>query len=122
MRKLDDIIINTLNTVIPTDSFHPDAPQACKDLSQKIEDGNKTRETAIKKCITTSADRVKHLKERRESDSSNVQITKELRAEQTKVKCVVHFLNVAWLCLFGFVICFIVHDNLLYFSYSVISS
>lgn len=85
MRKVDDIIINTLNTVIPTDSFHPDAAQGCKDLYQQLDDGNVKRESFIKSCINISAQRVKKLKEKRDSDASNINFSKDLRAEQTKV-------------------------------------
>lgn len=86
MRRIDDLIISTINTVIPTDSFHPDARRACVDLQQQIESGNNKREAAIKNCITISADRVKSLKGQRESNLSDIQLSKDLRAEQTKVK------------------------------------
>lgn len=85
MRRVDDLIINTLNSAIPTDSFHPDAKKACTDLYDQIETGNKKRETAIKSCINISADKVKKLKEQRETNLSDIQLSKELRAEQTKV-------------------------------------
>lgn len=87
MRRVDDIIINTLNTVIPTDSFNADAARSCKDLHDKLEEGNSKRRNAIKHCITISADRVKQLREQRESDNNSVELSKSLRAEQTKVGC-----------------------------------
>ncbi|KRT83000.1 hypothetical protein AMK59_4527 [Oryctes borbonicus] len=86
MRRVDDLIVNTINSVIPTDSFHPDAKKSCKDLYEQIETGNNKREAAIKNCITVSADRVKKLKEQRESNLSDIQLSKELRAEQTKLR------------------------------------
>lgn len=86
MRKVEDIIINTINTVIPTDSFHADAVKGCKDLYKQLEDGNVKRENFIKKCINVSAERVKKLKEQRDADISNILVSKNLRAEQTKVR------------------------------------
>lgn len=91
MRKVDDLIINTLNTVIPTDSFHPDGTAACKDLHKQIQEVNKKREGIIKKCINVTADKVKKLREDREANADNIQVSKNLRAEQTKVG----FLNCA---------------------------
>lgn len=87
MRKLDDIIVSTINTVIPTDSFHPDGKKACEDLYNQLQDGNQKREKSIKDCISTTANKVKKLKEQRESDTNNTQISKSLRFEQTKVCC-----------------------------------
>ena len=86
MRKVDDLIINTLNTVIPTDSFHPDGESACKDLHKKIDEGNEKRSKVIKNCITVTADRVKNLKEQRETNADDISLSKALRSEQTKVK------------------------------------
>lgn len=87
MRKFDDLIVNTINTVIPTDSFHPNGEQACKELYEQLQDGNNKREKTIKDCIAVTSDTVKQLKEKRESDSANTQISKSLRSEQTKVTC-----------------------------------
>lgn len=86
MRKIDDIIINTINTVIPTDSFHPDGTSACKDLHAQISDGNNKRENVIKSCITLTAARVRQLREKRESEVNDFNLAKNLRAEQTKLR------------------------------------
>lgn len=85
MRKLDDLIVSTINTALPTDSFHPNGEAACKDLYQQLDDGNKKREKKIKDCILVTTDKVKKLKEEREKNSENRDISKALRAEQTKV-------------------------------------
>lgn len=85
MRKLDDLIVSTLNTVLPTDSFHPNGEAACKDLHDQLQQGNTNREKTIKDCIHVTTERVKKLKEERESDSENKQVSKLLRSEQTKV-------------------------------------
>ncbi|KAF5294611.1 hypothetical protein FQR65_LT10717 [Abscondita terminalis] len=82
MRRVDDLIINTLNSVIPTDSFNPDAAKACKDLHNQLSEGNNKRKDAIKNCINVSAERLKQLR-----DSDNGLKTKNmLRAEQTKLR------------------------------------
>lgn len=89
MRKLDDIIVSTINTVLPTDSFHPNGEAACKELYQQLDDGNKKREKTIKECISVATERVKKLKEEREKDSDNREVSKALRSEQTKVSIAV---------------------------------
>lgn len=85
MRKLDDLIVSTINTVLPTDSFHPNGEAACKDLYEQLNDGNKKREKTIKDCISVATERVKTLKEERGKNSENREVSKALRAEQTKV-------------------------------------
>lgn len=87
MRKTDDIIVNTINSAVPTDSFHPDAQNSCKSLYNQLHDGHSKRQEIIKKCITYTADKLKQLKEERESDPNfNNQKSKSLRAEQTKLR------------------------------------
>ncbi|KAK5649829.1 hypothetical protein RI129_000858 [Pyrocoelia pectoralis] len=85
MRRVDDIIINTLNSVIPTDSFNPDAAKACKDLHNQLVEGNRNRKNAITKCINVSAERLKQLREQRDTDQS-LKPKNLLRAEQTKLR------------------------------------
>lgn len=85
MRKVDDLIVNTINTVLPTDSFHPNGEAACKDLYNQLDDGNKKREQTIKDCISVTTDKVKKLKEEREKNVDDKNVSKALRAEQTKV-------------------------------------
>lgn len=85
MRKTDDLIISTINTVVPTDSFHPDAVTSCKNLRESLEVGNLKRHKLIKTCISITADQVKNLKDQREVNLDDITISKNLRAEQTKV-------------------------------------
>ncbi|EEZ98190.1 protein MIX23 [Tribolium castaneum] len=86
MRKIDDLIISTLNTAIPTDSFHPDGESACKDLHKKLEEGNSQRTNVIKNCITVTANRVKELREKRDTNAEDISLSKALRSEQTKLR------------------------------------
>lgn len=85
MRKTDDLIVNTINSVVPTDSFHPDAFTACKNLHETLGEGNLKRQKLIKNCISITTDHVKRLKEQREANLDDIKISKNLRAEQTKV-------------------------------------
>lgn len=85
MRKNDDIIVSTINTAVPTDSFHPDAVAACKNLHETLENGNIKRQNFIRNCISVTTDHVKRLKEQREANLDDIKISKDLRAEQTKV-------------------------------------
>lgn len=88
MRTIDDKIVYALNTTIPTDSFKNkiDAHNTCKQLYGELQTGRDARQNAIKNCIAVSTNRVKLLKEQRESNNDDVALLKQLRAEQTKVK------------------------------------
>ncbi|VEN40170.1 unnamed protein product [Callosobruchus maculatus] len=84
LRKTDDIIVSTINTAIPTDSFHKDAVSACKTVHSNIEEGHNKREKFIKNCISFTADSVKRLKAEKEANPDDRQITKKLKEQQTK--------------------------------------
>lgn len=85
MRKTDDIIVNTINSVVRTDSFHTDDAAACKNLYENLEDGNKKREKFIQNCIDITSVKVNKLKEESASSEGDLRIKKQLKAEQTKV-------------------------------------
>nr|CAI5839568.1 unnamed protein product [Callosobruchus analis] len=85
LRKTDDIIVSTINTAIPTDSFHKDVVSACKTVHSNIEEGHNKREKLIKNCISFTADSVKKLRAEKETNPNDRQITKKLKEEQTKV-------------------------------------
>lgn len=85
MRRSDDIIVNTINSTIPTDSFHADANQACKSIYEQIQQGHDKRESFIKNCISFTSGNIKRLKNEREVKADDHQVSKNLRAEQTKV-------------------------------------
>ncbi|CAG9857708.1 unnamed protein product [Phyllotreta striolata] len=86
MRRPHDIIINTINDVVPTGSFHSDEAAACRSLYETLESGNVKRENYIKNCITITADNVKKLRETRENNADDTRLSKALRAEQTKLR------------------------------------
>ncbi|XP_028128586.1 protein MIX23 [Diabrotica virgifera virgifera] len=86
MRKPHDLIINTINTVVPTDSFHVDPVESCKKLYESLETGNKQREDFIKNCITVTSERVRKMKEQRDSNANDIQLSKQLRTEQTTLR------------------------------------
>ncbi|KAF7271530.1 coiled-coil domain-containing 58 [Rhynchophorus ferrugineus] len=86
MRKSDDIIVNTINSVVPTGSFRADESAACKAIYEQIQDGHLKRENLIKNCITFTTNNVKRLKNEREAKADDIQLSKILRAEQTKLR------------------------------------
>lgn len=96
MRTVDDKIVYTLNTSIPTESFkgQVDPTATCKQLYEELKTSHDAREAAIKKCITLTAERVKELKVQRESRVDDISLLKNLRKEQTKLRLLQSELNV----------------------------
>lgn len=90
MRILDDKIVYTLNTSLPTESFqnkiNPTA--ACQELYEQIKKGHSERENVIKNCIIVTADTVKNLKAAKEQKPDDIDVLKNLKTEQRKV---IHF-------------------------------
>lgn len=107
LRKVDDNIVHALNTTIPTTSFSEkgiDPSAQCKDLFKQVSDmfafyskfkttfqqlntAHQSREDAIKKCIVSVSERVHNLRKRRDDgDDSDMQVTKELKKEQNKLR------------------------------------
>lgn len=64
MRDIDDKIVYTLNTSIPTESFKGqlNAKAKCTDLYGKLNSTYDSRNKIIKNCIASTANRVKELK------------------------------------------------------------
>lgn len=87
MRILDDKIVYTLNTSLPTESFQSkvNATTACQDLYSQIQTGHTEREKVIKHCITVTAEAVKNLKAAKEQKSDDFEVLKNLKSEQRKV-------------------------------------
>jgi len=89
LRKLDDNIVHALNTTIPTNSQAvkgTDPTVQCKDLYQQLINAHKNREASIKKCIVKVSDSVHGLHQKRDQDQDNVQVIKDLRKEQNKLR------------------------------------
>lgn len=86
MRMLDDKIIYTMNT-LPTESFKEerDCNETCKEIYKQLQSNYNERERAIQNCIAYSTQRVQELKNKREKDSSDMDIMKTLKKEQAKV-------------------------------------
>ncbi|XP_069700551.1 protein MIX23 [Periplaneta americana] len=96
MRMLDDKIIYALNTTIPTDSFKSqvDPSSSCKELYEQLKKNYDSRESAIKRCITLSGDKVRSLREQKQKKSDDPAILKSLRKEQTELRLLQAELNV----------------------------
>lgn len=87
MRVLDDKIVYTLNTSIPTESFQKkiDAASVCQDLHNQITKGHSEREATIKNCIVATADTLKKLKVAKEENPNDFDVLKNYKSEQRKV-------------------------------------
>ncbi|KAA8580752.1 protein MIX23 isoform X1 [Etheostoma spectabile] len=96
MRTIDDRIVHSLNTTVPTVSFSGkvDATQTCKQLYESMMEAHMTRDKAIKSCIAQTSEVVGQLREERAKDSENLALLKQLRKEQTKLKLMQSELNV----------------------------
>ncbi|EFX80714.1 hypothetical protein DAPPUDRAFT_303950 [Daphnia pulex] len=88
MRTLDDKIIYTFNTSMPTDSFKGqfNASATCKHLHDELQSNYTSREQKIKQCIDVLASEVRSLKQEKDSRPDNIQLLKHLRREQTSLR------------------------------------
>lgn len=96
MRQFDDKIIYMLNTTLPTESFKSqnDPTVRCKDLFEKIQSSNKTREFAITRCLNTSREKIQELKNEKDKGDDSPQLHKILRKEQNTLRLLQSELNV----------------------------
>uniref|UniRef100_A0A3Q3MU57 Protein MIX23 n=1 Tax=Labrus bergylta TaxID=56723 RepID=A0A3Q3MU57_9LABR len=122
MRNIDDRIVHSLNTTVPTVSFSGkvDATQTCKQLYESVSvkamtstipvccscfavitscvsqmmEAHLSRDKAIKSCISQTSQVVGQLRQERAKDSDNLALIKQLRKEQTKLKLMQSELNV----------------------------
>ncbi|XP_055364149.1 protein MIX23 isoform X2 [Betta splendens] len=96
MRTIDDRIVHSLNTTVPTVSFSGkvDATQTCKQLYESMLEAHLSRDKAIKSCIAQTSEVVGQLCEQRAKDSENMAVIKQLRRGQTKLKLMQSELNV----------------------------
>ncbi|XP_034025359.1 coiled-coil domain-containing protein 58 [Thalassophryne amazonica] len=96
MRTIDDRIVYALNTTVPTVSFSDkvDATQRCKELYESMMEAHQRRDKAIKSCIAQTSEVVGQLREERAKDNDNLELIKQLRKEQTKLKLMQSELNV----------------------------
>lgn len=87
MRDVDDKIVYTLNTSIPTESFKGQlsASGKCTDLYGKLNSIHDSRNKLIKNCINTTANRVKDLKVKKEDNPDDISLYKNFKSEQRKV-------------------------------------
>ncbi|KAK3911298.1 Coiled-coil domain-containing protein 58 [Frankliniella fusca] len=88
MREIDDKIINTMNSKLPTNFSRAevDPTATCKELFAELTSTYSQRERVIKGCISVSADRIKHLSGAKDKDPNNITVMKDLRREQTKLR------------------------------------
>ncbi|XP_038613870.1 coiled-coil domain-containing protein 58 isoform X2 [Tachyglossus aculeatus] len=97
MRTIDDRIVHELNTTVPTASFAGkiDASQTCQQLYESLLAAHASRERLIKSCIAQAAATVQHLsRRRRDEDLGDLELSKQLRKEQSKLRWMQSELNV----------------------------
>ncbi|CAL8234827.1 unnamed protein product [Boreogadus saida] len=96
IRTIDDRIVHSLNTSVPTVSFsgRVDATQTCEKLYQTMMEAHLSRDKAIKACLAQTSEAMGHLREERTKDADNLAVLKQLRKEQTKLKLMQSELNV----------------------------
>lgn len=96
MRDLDDKIVYALNTSIPTESFkgQHSASDKCTDLYGKLNATYDTRNKIIKNCIETTANRVKDLKSKKETNPDDIHVYKDFKSEQRKLRLLQSELNI----------------------------
>ncbi|XP_056410429.1 protein MIX23 isoform X2 [Hyla sarda] len=96
MRTIDDRIVYELNTTVPTASFAGkiDASQTCQQLYESLRDAHRSREKAIKSCISQTSINVNRYQEERRRELENLTLMRQLRKEQTKLKLLQSELNV----------------------------
>ncbi|XP_061177309.1 protein MIX23-like [Saccostrea echinata] len=85
-RLVDDRIINTLNSSLPTISFPADRTTKCESLYKELSKEYEKRETAIKSCVALLSKKVEILRKERENNMDDYELTKNLRKEQTKLR------------------------------------
>uniref|UniRef100_A0ABK9NGL0 Protein MIX23 n=1 Tax=Glossina morsitans morsitans TaxID=37546 RepID=A0ABK9NGL0_GLOMM len=96
MRDIDDKIIYALNTSLPTESFkgQVDSEKTCRDLYGHLQTGHKKREEAIRNCILVSAETLKSLREKRDTNPNDIEADKKFKSEQRKLRVLQSELNV----------------------------
>lgn len=89
MRDLDDKIIYSLNTSLPTESISrrddSNPEENCKNLYETLKKGYTERKSVITNCIVLTTEHVKLLKQQREDNWDNLDIEKKFKSEQRKV-------------------------------------
>jgi len=88
MRILDDKIVHSLNTSIPTESFSTkvDATTTCKDLFTQLVTNHTKRDNTLRTCVNSTIANLKILQEDRVSKPDDINIRKRLRKEQSKLR------------------------------------
>jgi len=96
MRTIDDKIVYTLNTSIPTESFRAqkDAANECKGLYEQLTVSYDQRDRIIRRCIQKVSENVRQLKDKRVEDRDNLDLLKVMRKEQTKLRLMQAEVNV----------------------------
>nr|XP_022293022.1 coiled-coil domain-containing protein 58-like isoform X2 [Crassostrea virginica] len=93
-RLVDDRIMNTLNSSLPTISFPADRTSKCEDLYKELSKEYDKREKAIKSCVSLLSKKVNAIREERQENMDDIDLIKKLRKEQTKLRLMQQELSV----------------------------
>ncbi|CAD7003357.1 unnamed protein product [Ceratitis capitata] len=96
LRAVDDNIIYTLNTSLPTESFkgQVNCEKVCTNLFNQLKEVHRKRENKINDCILISAESLKQLRELRDNSPDDVEIDKKFKSEQRKLRLLQSEVNV----------------------------
>uniref|UniRef100_A0A023FTD7 Protein MIX23 n=1 Tax=Amblyomma parvum TaxID=251391 RepID=A0A023FTD7_AMBPA len=96
LRRVDDNIISSLNTTLPTESFSAecDPPALCKKLYEQLLAAYAQRDKAIKGCLQQSKEKLDHLQELRAAKGDDPTTLRQLRKEQSQIRLLRNELNV----------------------------
>ncbi|XP_005103959.1 coiled-coil domain-containing protein 58 isoform X2 [Aplysia californica] len=88
LRLIDDRIIHALNTKIPTQSFRHkvDVNSECKRLYDEMQVSYDQRDKSIRHCLELVSNDVKQLRQKKMDSPDDVNVLRELRKEQTKLR------------------------------------
>merc|ERR1711928_229796 len=88
LRVLDDKIIYTLNSSLPTDSFKTafDGEQSCKQLHNQLMNNYSAREGSISRCIDEAATKVQALRKEKLERPNEISVLQNLRREQSSLR------------------------------------
>eukprot|EP01134_Creolimax_fragrantissima_P005946 CFRG5946T1 len=98
LRKVDDFVIQRLNTAIPTDTFKKAGSisvkhHKCDDFHMQLEDAYSGRISAIENCIKKMEVRVDALRAQRSKDRDNSVLSEELSERQGSLRLMQNELN-----------------------------
>lgn len=91
LRSIDDSIILNINTTILTSSSQKEDLQNiknCNNFHDKLKEAYESRDKAIQVCLTDATAKVSELKEAKSQNESDLNVLKELKRHQTRLRMI----------------------------------